>query len=50
LGIIDIERQNDALLMKQLNKFYNDVDVPWVRLTWDKLYVNRQTPHMQEAQ
>lgn len=33
LGIIDIESQNDALLMKFLDKFYNNVDVPWVNLT-----------------
>ena len=44
LGIIDIEKQNDALLMKHLNSFYNQHDLPWVNLTWSKLYSNNQTP------
>jgi hypothetical protein len=33
LGIIDIKSQNNALLMKFLDKFYNKVDIPWVTLT-----------------
>lgn len=44
LGIIDIQNQNDALLMKFLDKFYNNANVPWVQLTWSKLYHNDQTP------
>lgn len=28
LGIIDIESQNNALLMKYLDKFYNKADLP----------------------
>jgi hypothetical protein len=28
LGIIDIQSQNDALLMKFLDKFYNNADDP----------------------
>lgn len=44
LGIIDIESQNIALLMKSLDKFYNRADTPWVTLTWSKLYANTQTP------
>jgi hypothetical protein len=44
LGIIDIEKQNDALLLKHLNSFYNQHDLPWVNLTWSKLYSNNQTP------
>jgi hypothetical protein len=30
LGIIDISNQNNALLMKYLEKFYNKADIPWV--------------------
>jgi len=37
LGIIDIETQNDALLIKHLDRFYNNVDISWVTLTWTKL-------------
>jgi hypothetical protein len=44
LGIIDIKSQNNALLMKFLDKFYNKADIPWVTLTWTKLYSNTQTP------
>ena len=44
LGIIDIKSQNNALLMKFLDKFYNKAEIPWVDLTWSKLYENRQTP------
>jgi len=40
LGIIDIKNQNEALLMKFLDKFYKHANVPWVNLTWSKLYTN----------
>lgn len=43
LGIIDIKDQNTALL-KFLDKFFNKSDIPWVKLTWSKLYANKQTP------
>jgi len=32
LGIINLEKQNEALLMKNLDKFYNKKDIPWVSL------------------
>jgi hypothetical protein len=32
LGVINLRLQNDALLLKQLHKFYNKVDTPWVSL------------------
>lgn len=32
LGIIDIEKQNKALLLKNLHKFFNKADLPWVHL------------------
>lgn len=44
LGIIDIKSQNNALLLKHLDKFYNQADIPWVSLTWSKFYSNTQTP------
>lgn len=44
LGIIDIESQNNSLLMKHLDKFYNKANLPWVSLTWNVLYTNAQTP------
>jgi hypothetical protein len=30
LGIIDIKSQNNALLLKFLDKFYNKAEIPWV--------------------
>lgn len=44
LGIIDIKSQNTALLLKHLHKFYNHADIPWVKLTWNKLYANNFIP------
>ncbi|XP_073351675.1 uncharacterized protein [Aegilops tauschii subsp. strangulata] len=44
LGILNLGLQNDALLLKYLNKFYNKADVPWVRLVWDSYYFQR-IPH-----
>jgi hypothetical protein len=32
LGIIDLQKQNEALLMKNLHKFFNKLDIPWVHL------------------
>ena len=40
LEVIDIEKQNKALLIKNLHKFFNKVDLPWVNLIWEKHYRN----------
>lgn len=44
LGIINLEAQNQALLMKNLDKFYNKRDIPWVKLVWEKHYNNGRLP------
>lgn len=44
LGVINLRIQNEALLLKHLHKFYNKVDVPWVKLIWDSYYYN-VVPH-----
>ena len=44
LGVINLRLQNDALLMKQLHKFYNKVDIPWVQMVWFKHYPMK-VPH-----
>jgi len=36
LGVIYIRRQNEALLLKNLHKFFNKLDLPWVNLIWEK--------------
>jgi hypothetical protein len=32
LGALDLKSQNEALLLKNLLKFFNKVDIPWVHL------------------
>lgn len=45
LGIKNIKLQNEALLLKHLDKFYNRKDIPWVKLIWQKYYSEGQVPH-----
>jgi hypothetical protein len=40
LGVINLEWQNKALLMKCLHKFFNRVNIPWVNIIWDTHYNN----------
>lgn len=44
LRVINLRLQNDALLLKQLNKFYNHRDIPWVNLIWRRYY-STKVPH-----
>jgi hypothetical protein len=44
LGIINLQIQNNALLLKQLHKFYNNEDIPWVHLVRDAYYYH-DIPH-----
>jgi hypothetical protein len=44
LGIVDFQKQNAALLIKFLDKFYNKQDLPWVNLVWDAYY-QEKVPH-----
>jgi mannosylglycoprotein endo-beta-mannosidase len=46
LGIINLEIQNQALLLKMLHKFYTKANIPWVRLVWS-LYDPSKAPHAQ---
>jgi hypothetical protein len=32
LGVLNLATQNEALLLKNLHKFYNKIDIPWVQL------------------
>jgi hypothetical protein len=36
--VINLELQNKALLMKNLHKFYNRVDIPWINIIWANHY------------
>jgi hypothetical protein len=47
LGIVDFQKQNAALLIKFLDKFYNKVDIPWVHLIWSEYYLDT-VPHWEK--
>jgi hypothetical protein len=40
LGVIRLSLQNEALLMKNLDKFFSKANLPWVRLVWSQYYLN----------
>jgi hypothetical protein len=44
LGLIKLRDQNKALMMKNLYKFYNRADIPWVNLVWRAHYGNGELP------
>jgi hypothetical protein len=44
LGVLDLNIQNKALLLKNLHKFYNKQDIPWVNLIWNSYYTNGAIP------
>jgi hypothetical protein len=45
LGAINLSMQNDALLLKQLEKFYRKENLQWVNLIWHKYYSD-SVPHL----
>jgi hypothetical protein len=45
LGILNLKCQNDALLLKNLHKFFNEADCPWVDLIWNNYYKNGTLPN-----
>jgi len=45
LGVINLSLQNDALLIKQLDKFYRKENIQWIKLIWQKYYVDI-VPHL----
>lgn len=44
LGVLNLRVQNEALLLKYFDKFYNRKDIPWVHLVWEKYYRNGRLP------
>jgi hypothetical protein len=40
LGVLNMKIQNQGLLLKFLDKFYNKKDIPWVKLIWSTYYQN----------
>jgi hypothetical protein len=49
--VLDLTTQNEVLLLKNLHKFFNRHDIPWVNLVWNSYYSNGQIPgnHMEES-
>jgi hypothetical protein len=45
LGLHKLRDQNKALLMKNLYKFYKNLDIPWVNLIWKASYQNGDLPY-----
>jgi hypothetical protein len=44
LGVLNLSVQNNALLIKNLHKFFNKRDIPWVNMIWDSYYGNGALP------
>lgn len=44
LGVMDIFTKNKALVRKNLHKFYNRHEVPWVKLIWETYYQGNHLP------
>lgn len=49
LGVIALEKHNIALILKNLQKFYNHSDVPWAHLIWE-LYYASGPPHSAQTE
>jgi hypothetical protein len=44
LGVIRLETQNDALLLKFFHNFFNNHDLPWVNIIWNSYYRSGRLP------
>jgi hypothetical protein len=49
LNVINLRLHNKALMMKNMHKFYNHQDIPWVQLLKQAHYSNGQVPHAGKA-
>jgi hypothetical protein len=45
LGVVRLETQNKALLLKFVHKFFNNHDLPWVNLVWNNYYRTNRLPN-----
>jgi hypothetical protein len=44
LGVLNLDIQNKTLLLKNLDKFFNNLDIPWVNLIRDTYYDEDNPP------
>jgi hypothetical protein len=49
LGVLNLKTQNEALLLKNLHKFFNRMDIPWVHLIWESYYSSGSLPSQQRT-
>jgi hypothetical protein len=49
LGLMNLETQNKDLLLKNLHKFHNDTDIPWVKLIRGTYYNSGRIPNTMEG-
>jgi hypothetical protein len=47
MGIINLKTQNEALLLKNMDKFFNRQDCPWVNLIWTNYYRDGKLQNLQ---
>jgi hypothetical protein len=45
LGVFQLQTHNEAPLLKNLHKFFNKQDIPWVHLIWEKYYRSGKLPN-----
>ena len=48
LVVLNMREHNKALFIKNLDKFFNQHDIPWVNLLWQAYYQNSSLPHSQQ--
>jgi hypothetical protein len=44
LGVLNLDIQNKALMLKNLHKFFNNLDIPWVHLVRESYYSSGNLP------
>ena len=49
LGVLNLQTQNESLLLKNLHKFYNKFDIPWVNLIWERYYSSGSLTYQQSC-
>ena len=49
LGVLNLRIQNKALLLKNLHKYFNKHDTPWVQLIWNTYYNEGALPRKLEG-
>jgi hypothetical protein len=49
LGVLNLDIQNKALLLKNVHKLFNRVDTPWMNLICNSYYANGVVPGYQSV-